>query len=234
MPDRNLLLIPGTLCDAELWRHQIDHLGDVANVHVGRHSLDETIDAIARRLLDEMPPGPFAMAGLSMGGYLALAVVCMAPERVSRLCLLDTSARADTPEQAKRRADLVALAQKGDFQGSTRRMLPVFIHPDRLEEEPLRSEVMAMNKRVGLAAYLRQQKANASRIDARPHLADIRCPTLVICGRQDILLPPEHSEELAAGIPGATLVYIEDCAHLPTMERPQATTALLRYWLLDD
>lgn len=232
MPDRNLLLIPGTLCDAELWRHQIDHLGDVANVHIGRHSLDTTVDAIAQRLLDEMPPGPFAMAGLSMGGYLALAVMRLAPERVTRLCLLDTSARADTPDQAQRRADLVALAQKGDFQGSTRRMLPVFIHPDRLDEEPLRSDVMAMNKRVGLEAYLRQQSANASRIDARPHLADIRCPTLVICGRQDILLPPEQSEELAARIPGATLVYIEDCAHLPSMERPQATTALLRYWLL--
>ncbi|MDA0702703.1 MAG: alpha/beta fold hydrolase [Proteobacteria bacterium] len=234
MPDRNLLLIPGTLCDAELWRHQIDHLGDVAKVHVGRHSLDDTAEAIAHRLLDEMPPGPFAMAGLSMGGYLALTVMRIAPERVSRLCLLDTSARADTPDQAKRRADLVALAQKGDFQGSTQRMLPVFIHPDRLDEEPLRSNVMAMNKRVGLEAYLRQQSANASRIDERPYLAEIRCPTLVICGRQDVLLPPEHSEELAAGIPGATLVYIEGCAHLPTMERPQATTALLRYWLLRD
>ncbi|MBT5414975.1 MAG: alpha/beta fold hydrolase [Rhodospirillaceae bacterium] len=234
MNDRRLLLIPGTLCDAELWRHQIDHLGDVAEVHVGRHSLDDHPDAIAQRLLDEMPPGPFAMAGLSMGGYLALAVMRIAPERVTRLCLLDTSARADTPEQAKRRADLVDLAQKGDFQGSTRRMLPVFIHPDRLEEEPLRSDVMAMNKRVGLEAYLRQQKANAARIDSRPHLGEIRCPTLAICGRQDILLPPEHSEELAAAIPGADLVYIEDCAHLPTMERPQATTALMHYWLVRD
>jgi pimeloyl-ACP methyl ester carboxylesterase len=234
MPYRNLLLIPGTLYDAELWRHQIDHLGDVANLHVGRHSMDDTVDVIAHRLLDEMPPGHFGMAGLSMGGYLALAVMRLAPDRVNRLCLLDTSARADTPDQAQRRADLVALAQKGDFQGRTQRMLPVFIHPDRLNEEPLRSDVMAMNKRFGLEAYLRQQSANASRIDARPHLGEIRCPTLVICGRQDILLPPEHSEELTAGIPGATLVYIEDCAHLPTMERPQATTALLRYWLLLD
>lgn len=234
MADRTLLLIPGTLCDAELWRHQIDRLADVAEVHVGRHSLDDSVDAIAHRLLDEMPPGPFAMAGLSMGGYLALSVMRLAPERVTKLCLLDTTARADTPEQARRRADLVELAQQGDFQGSTRRMLPVFIHPDRLHEEPLRSDVMAMNKRVGLAAYLRQQKANASRIDARPHLGEIRCPTLVVCGRQDILLPPEHSEELAAAIPGATLVYIEDCAHLPTMERPQAATALMRYWLLRD
>ena len=228
-----LVLLPGLLCDDSLWKHQVAALDDVADSRVMVMTEDDTMAEMAAKVLAQAP-AKFALAGLSMGGYLALAVMRIAPERVTRLCLLDTSARADTPEQAKRRADLVDLAQKGDFQGSTRRMLPVFIHPDRLEEEPLRSDVMAMNKRVGLEAYLRQQKANAARIDSRPHLGEIRCPTLAICGRQDILLPPEHSEELAAAIPGADLVYIEDCAHLPTMERPQATTALMHYWLVRD
>jgi pimeloyl-ACP methyl ester carboxylesterase len=176
-------------------------------------------------------PGRFALAGLSMGGYVALEVMRRAPGRVTRLCLADTSARPDTDAQAERRRGLVAVAGKGTFRGVTRRLLPFLIHPDRLHDEPLTTTVMAMAESVGRDAYARQQQAILGRADSRPDLARIACPTMVICGRQDAVTPLDRSEEIAAAIPGARLVVIEDCGHLCALERPQAVTALMRMWL---
>jgi pimeloyl-ACP methyl ester carboxylesterase len=226
-----LVLIPGTLCDAALWRHQIDHLGDIAEVSVADHTHHDSMAEIARAILAAAPPR-FALAGLSMGGFVAFEIMRQAPERVDRLALLDTSARADPPEMVQRRRDLTRLTHVGQFKGVTPRLLPSFIHPSRLSDQALARIITEMAERVGPEAFVRQQTANAARPDSRPDLARIACPTLVVCGRQDILTPLELSEEMARGIPNATLVVIEDCAHLPTLERPQAATALLRYWLL--
>ncbi len=225
-----LVLIPGTLCDAALWRHQIDHLGDIAPVSVADHTRHDSMAEIARAILAEAPPR-FALAGLSMGGFVAFEIMRQAPERVERLALLDTSARADPPEMVQRRRDLTRLTHVGQFKGVTPRLLPSFIHPSRLSDQALSRVITEMAERVGPEAFVRQQTANAARPDSRPDLAKIACPTLVVCGRQDILTPLELSEEMARGIPNSTLVVIEDCAHLPTLERPQAATALLRYWL---
>lgn len=226
-----LVLVPGTLCDGALWRHQVDHLGDIAAVVVADHTRQDSMEGIARAILDEAPPR-FALAGLSMGGFVSLEIMRQASGRVAKLALFDTTARADTPEQAQRRRDFVSLVQRGNFKGVTPRMLPLFIHPDRLDDAALCRAITAMGERVGAEAYLRQQNANSTRSDHRATLGTITCPTLVVCGRQDRLIPLALSEEIAAGIPNATLVVIEDCGHLPTMERPQAATALLRYWLL--
>jgi pimeloyl-ACP methyl ester carboxylesterase len=226
-----LILVPGTLCDAALWQHQIDHLGDVAEVSVADHTRHETMADIARAILDTAPPR-FALAGLSMGGFVAFEILRQAPERVLRLALFDTSARADPPEMVQRRHDLTKLTHVGQFKGVTPRLLPSFIHPDRLNDVALCRAITEMAERVGPEAFVRQQAANAARPDSRPGLACIACPTLVVCGRQDILTPLPLSEEIARGIPNASLVVIEDCAHLPTLERPQAATSLLRYWLL--
>lgn len=225
-----LVLVPGLLCDAALWRHQAEHLSDLADVRIADVTGQDSMGAMAEAAIAAAPAGPFALAGLSMGGYVAFEIMRRAPGRVSRLALFDTSARDDSREQAVRRADLIELAQRGKFRGVTRRLLGLYLHPDRLDE-PLGEEVMAMTERVGRAAFLRQQMAIQGRPDSRPDLAAIGCPTLVVCGRQDTLTPLEWSEEIAAGIPGATLVAVEDCGHLSTMERPEATTALLRYWL---
>jgi pimeloyl-ACP methyl ester carboxylesterase len=154
-----------------------------------------------------------------------------APERVLRLALLDTSARADTPEQASRRRGLIELAEKGEFKGVTPRLLPMFLHPDRLADEALTGAVMAMTERVGKDAFLRQQRAIMGRIDSRPHLSKIACPTLVLCGREDALTPLERHEEIAALVPGARLEVVERCGHLSTMERPEQVSAALRRWL---
>lgn len=227
---QKLALLPGLLCDARLWSHQAKHLADLADPWVADFTTQDSIAAMADSVLAAMP-GRFALAGLSMGGYVALEIMRRAPGRVSRLCLADTSARPDTDAQAKRRRVLMAVAGKGTFKGVTRRLLPYLIHPDRVGEDDLAGTVMAMAEAVGRDAYGRQQQAILARADSRPILASIACPTLVICGRQDAVTPPDRSEEIAAAIPGARLAIIEDCGHLAALERPQAVTALMRLWL---
>jgi pimeloyl-ACP methyl ester carboxylesterase len=226
---RALVLLPGLLCDHVLWEHQARHLADLGPVTVADLTRDDSLGAMAARVLDAAPP-LFDLGGLSMGGYLAFEILRRAPERVARLCLLDTSARADTEEQTARRRGLMDLARRGQFKGVTPRLLPLFLHPARLEEAPLAGAVMAMAERVGPEAFLRQQNAILGRVDSRAGLAAIAAPTLVIVGREDVLTPLDAAEEIAAGIPGARLAVIEDCGHLSTMERPQAVTALMRLW----
>ena len=225
-----LVLLPGLLCDWALWRHQTETLGDAASFTIGDFTDDDSIEAMARSVLIEAPE-TFALAGLSMGGYVALEIMRQAPERVTRLALLDTSARADTPEKTERRGGLIELARMGEFKGVTPRLLPLLIHPDRLDDKELTGAVMAMAARTGKEAFLRQQNATLKRIDSRPHLSAIRCPTLVLCGRQDAVTPLEAHQEMADAIPRAGLVVVEDCGHLAPLEQPHAVSAALSYWL---
>ncbi len=232
-PGRPLVLVPGLLCDGALWAHQEQFLADVAEPAVADVTADDSVRAMAARVLAQAPDR-FALAGQSMGGYVALEMMRQAPGRVSRLALLDTTARADTAEQTSRRRGLIELAAKGRFKGVTPRLLPLLVHPDRQADQGLADAIMGMAERVGQPAFLRQQAAIMGRPDSRPHLAAIRVPTLVICGRQDARVPMELHEETAAGIVGSRLCVIEECGHLSPLERPHAVTALLRDWLLRD
>lgn len=226
-----LLLFPGLLCDGRLWRDQVAALSETVRCVVADCTLDDTLDGMARRALDRMD-GPFALAGLSMGGYAALALLRIAPARVTRLCLMATGARADTPEQARRRRSLMALvARSSRFRGVTPRLLPMLLHPDRLSDAALAAEVSAMAERVGQDAYLRQQAAILGRPDSRPGLPGVVVPTTLVVGDGDQLTPPDLSREMARLIPGAALHVMEGAGHLPPLERPDATTALLRGWL---
>ena len=225
-----LVLLPGLLCDRELWRNQVEALGDIASPRVADLTLDDSIASMARRVL-ATAPASFDLAGLSMGGYCALEIVRQAPKRVRRLALLDTGARADTSEQSSRRRGLIELAEKGEFKGVTPRLLPLLLHPDRLKDKNLTDRVTAMADRVGKAAFIRQQKAIMGRIDSRPFLPKIACPTLVLCGRQDQLAPPALHEEMRDLIPGSVLHIVEDSGHLSTMEQPREASVVLRRWL---
>jgi pimeloyl-ACP methyl ester carboxylesterase len=227
-----LLLLPGLLCDARLWRDQAAALAAAARISIADLTLDDDLDAMARRAIADMPPR-FAVAGLSMGGYVAWAILRLAPERVTRLCILDSSARADSAEQARRRRGLIALTRAGRFRGVTPRLLPQLVHPARLGDAVLTGEVMAMAGRVGKEAFIRQQRAILGRPDSRPLLPALRMPCTIAVGEGDQLTPPEHAREMATLIPGAELILLAGCGHLPPMEDPEATTDLLRGWLLD-
>lgn len=226
-----LLLLPGLLCDARLWRDQIAGLADLAEIVVADLTQDDNLGAIAERVLATLPESiPVAIAGLSMGGYVAFEILRRAPHRVARLALMDTSARPDTAEQTRRRRALLALSESGMFKGVTPRLLPQLLHPDHLVG-PLAADVMAMAERVGRDAFHRQQRAILARPDSRPGLAGIAVPTIVVVGEADLLTPPALAEEIAAGIPGARLHRVAQAAHLPTMEQPAQVTRLMRDWL---
>ena len=227
-----LLLLPGLLSDGALWRAQVDGLADVAAPVIPDLSQDDSIAGMARRALAAAPPR-FALAGLSMGGYVALEIMRQAPERVTRLALLGTSARTDTPEQAERRREAIRTAEEGAFDGVADRMLPNLLHPDRLSDEGLVSAIRAMAERLGKDGFLRKQRAIMGRIDSRSHLPRIACPTLVLCGREDASSPLFLHEEMASFVPGARLEVVECCGHMSAMERPAEVTAALRRWLAE-
>jgi pimeloyl-ACP methyl ester carboxylesterase len=227
-----LVLIPGLLNDANLWSAQIGGLADIAAMQVADHTRFDTMEAIARSILATAPVR-FALAGLSMGGYICFAIMRLAPQRVLRLALLNTSARADTPERTAERRQQIALVAKGRFLGISDALLPRFVHPDRLTDFRRTEQIKGMAQAIGPDAFIRQQTAIMCRSDSRPLLPQIRCPTLVLCGRQDAPTPVALHEEMANAIPHARLAIIEDCGHLSPMERPDAVNAELRRWLSD-
>lgn len=225
-----LLLLPGLLCDARLWRDVVDGVSDLAAPQVADLTRDDSLGAMAERALADAPPR-FALAGLSMGGYVAFEILRRQPQRVTRLALLDTSAAPDPPERAAQRRAGLALLARGRFAGVTRQMLPRLVHP-RHVDGPVGEAVRAMAERVGAEAYRRQQAAILARPDSRPLLASIAVPTRVVVGADDGMTPPAESHALQRGIAGATLATIPDCGHLPPMEAPEATCRSLREWLL--
>lgn len=226
-----LVLLPGLICDAALWEHQKRHLGEIADIHVPDLTGFDTMGELADGVLSCAPPR-FALAGLSMGGYVALEIMRRAPERVDRLALLDTNANADPPDSIRRRRVMMDLVGRGRYDEVLSLMYPGMVHPDRVGDEELAGLFRAMAERVGPGAFLRQQAAIIGRPDSRPGLPDIGCPTLVLCGRQDTLSDVAVHAGMASTIPGAKLAVVEDCGHLSAVERPQAVTALMRQWLL--
>lgn len=225
-----LVLLSGLLCDGALWRYQIAHLEGTAACHVADTARQDSIAAIARDVLANAPP-QFALAGLSMGGYVAFEIMRQAPERVLKLCLLDTSARPDTDEQREKRRLLLVMAERGQFKGVTPRLLPMLIHPGRLDDIELTDAITAMAERMGRSAFRNQQTAIMNRIDSHPVLKTIRCPVQVIGGRQDALTPPDIVREIADGIDGARYEAIEECGHLPPLEKPEETSVIMKRWL---
>lgn len=227
-----LILLPGLSDDGALWTHQIRHLADIANARAVDISGHETVEAMAQSVLDAAP-SRFALAGFSLGGYVSLAILRMAPARVTKLALVATSARADTDaRRAERKEQIKVMGEPGGFDEHAKRDLSYVVHPERLSDKPLVAMLLAMQARQGAPVFIRQSKACMARPDSRPALGKIACPTLVLSGREDSILPPALSEEIAQGIPNARHVIIEECGHYLPLERPHTVTALLREWLL--
>lgn len=230
MTNAPLVLLPGLSMDERLYAAQMAALGDVTELGVGDLSGDDTIAGMAETVLGGAP-ARFALCGLSLGGFVAFEIMRRAPERVLKLALLDTHARPDDPEARARRLDLIELAERGDFESVLGRLLSLWFPPGRLEDQVLVGTATAMVQKVGLDGFLRQQNAILHRIDSRPSLRSITCPTLVLAGRQDVPAPVEAQEEIAAAVPNAMLVILPNCGHLSPMEQPAMVSAQLGAWL---
>jgi len=187
--------------------------------------------AIAHRILAAAPPR-FALVGLSMGGYLAFEIMRQAAQRVTRLALLDTTARPDTAEHARRRHDQIALAQSGRFGEVVEALFRLWVRAARRDEAPLRRVIHQMADETGPDVFAHQQIAIMNRPDSRPGLAAINCPTLVVVGADDGVTTPAHAAEIADGVPDARLVIVPDCGHLSTLEQPAVVTRTLVDWLV--
>jgi pimeloyl-ACP methyl ester carboxylesterase len=225
-----LILLPGQLCDEALWDSQLRALSDVAQVTVTDLTLDDSVTAMAERVL-KIAPATFAVCGLSLGGYVAFEIVRRAPARVTHLALMNTSARADEAHQAETRQRRVAAARIGTFKGVTPHFLPAIVSPANAANPAIADVVLAMTERVGRVAFERQQMAAITRPDCRDLLSAIAVPTLVIGGREDRVSPAALQEEIAAGIPGARLMILDNCGHLAPLEQAAAVTQAMRDWL---
>jgi len=225
-----LLLLPGLLNDGRLWAHQVEELSGLCIPSVVELTSADSIALLASDALARIPAGRFALAGLSMGGYVALEIMRQAPDRVQALALLDTQARPDTPEATDNRHRLMELAGK-DFPKVTETLLPRLVHTHRLDDQALVQVIKDMANDLGEDVFKRQQRAIIDRIDSRPYLPQIDCPTLVLCGREDVITPVHLHQEMADAIPASNMVVIEHCGHLSTLEQPEPVTDAMRAWL---
>jgi pimeloyl-ACP methyl ester carboxylesterase len=226
----NLLLLPGLLCDGRLWQQQIFELSDYAHCIVADLSGENSISAMAESAIAQIPAGPFALAGLSMGGYVALEIMRLVPKRVIALALLDTSARPDSAEATKNRRKAMADAQS-DFAAVVAALIPKLIHPKKMDSPALLGVITAMANTLGKETFINQQQAIIERVDSRADLANIHCHTLILCGRDDAVTPVEIHQEMHAAIANSELVIIEDCGHLSTLEKAAQVTGALTQWL---
>jgi len=226
-----LVLVPGLNCTSALFAPQLQALAFGRRIIIADTTNDDTIAGMAERLLATAPER-FALCGLSMGGYIAFEVIRRAPGRVTRLALLDTTAKPPTPATNAPREQMIALAKKGAFDNVVTLLWQKLVAPDRLADDALRLSVRAMANIVGANGFVRQQRAIMGRADARPVLPAISVPTLVVVGAEDAITPPDEAREIAGGIgPLARYREIPGCGHLSTLEAPDVVTAALRDWL---
>jgi pimeloyl-ACP methyl ester carboxylesterase len=224
------VLMPGLLCSPRLYAEQLPAVWQFGPVIVPSHREDDSVAAIASRFLQTAPPR-FALAGLSMGGYLAFEIMRQAGDRVTRLALLNTSAHPDRADLSERRREQIAMTRDGRFAEVAEILYERFVHPARRDDVALHQVVSQMARETGPEALIRQLTAIMNRPDSRPGLAAIDCPVLVVTGTEDDVALPEHSEEIAQSIPRAKLLVIPGCGHLSTLEEPATVTEALVCWL---
>lgn len=226
-----LLLVPGMMCDRRLWSAQVSALAPLAAPQVADITGRATIDALAADVLAWAPP-KFSLAGLSMGGIVAMEMLRQAPARVARLALLDTNHRAELPE----RRDLRLAQIRRALDGGLRRLLieemkPLYLAPENRARNDILDTVLEMAQALGPTVFERQSLALRDRRDYTATLQAAACPTLVLCGRHDTLCPVERHREIAGLVPGAELVVLDGAGHLTPMEQPHAVNLALERWL---
>jgi pimeloyl-ACP methyl ester carboxylesterase len=231
----SVVLVPGLMCDATVWQHQIAALSPAREVLVAEHGLSATLGAMAGRILDHASPR-FALAGHSMGGRVALEVLARAPERVTRLALLDTGYQALAPgepgdRERAGRYRLLDIAQQQGMLVMAKDWARGMVHPARLSDSALMDAIHSMIVNAGVAQFEAQITALLARPDRTELLKSLRLPTLVLCGRDDSWSPYARHEDMARLIHASLLTGVPDCGHMSTMERPEAVTSAMLAWL---
>lgn len=225
-----LVFLPGMMCDERLFGPQIAALSPEHAVTVAPITGGDRMEEIASGLLDVLPR-KFALAGLSMGGIVAMEILRRAPERVSRVALMDTNALAETPQSAADYEPFIIKLKAGLLEAAVQSLF----RPDYLAPGSQRTTILntlaQMSENIGCEAIIRQVRAIQRRRDYQSTLRQCKVPALVLCGEHDGLTPRRRHEAMAALIPYAELAVIHDAGHLPTLEAPDAVTAALRVWL---
>ena len=223
-----LVFVPGLLCTDALFQPQIDALSASHSIHIAQTTDCETIDQMVEYMLDSVS-GEIIVIGLSMGGYVAQEAARIAPDRISAIALLSTSAQPDDEARKRQRHELIKLSEIGRFKGVTPRLLPRFLSAEALEDEAMCQTVMDMAAEIGQKHFTSQQYAIMARRDQRPYLPSFHKPSLVLCGMADELTPPHLSDEMAGLLPRAELVLLDKIGHLSSLEAPEEVTqAIIR------
>lgn len=224
-----LILIPGLLNDADLWRDQVAALSERFEVRVADITRGETMAALVDTVF-ALTEGPVSVAGFSLGGYVAQAMLMRSPERIARLALLDTGFRPDTPERATERAHLTRLATaSGKFLGIGDRLLKTYLAADHAANPEMAERVKAMTQRLGAEVFIRQ--SGLLREDGEAALRAFTGPALVLCGAVDQITPPEGHREMAGLLANAELVIASGCGHLTPIEAPELVSGALAHWM---
>ncbi|RZA12947.1 MAG: alpha/beta fold hydrolase [Lysobacteraceae bacterium] len=225
-----LVLIPGLAADARMWRAQTAALAEWQPVVATAHAQQDSIEAMAAAVLDQHP-GVLLLCGASMGGMVAMEAARQAPTRVRGLALLGTNARPETPEMRAVREAAVALFAQGRVEEVIRPNVGFAFHAGQAADPALVQAYLDFVLDAGADTLIRQNRAVMARPDARLHLPSVRCATLVMCGENDVLTPPECSREIAGLVPRAELILLPECGHMLTMEQPEAVNTALIGWL---
>lgn len=227
-----LVLLPGLLCDATVWQPQIARFGKTREVIVPDYGNAPSIGAMATAALAQAKPR-FALMGHSMGARVAMEIMRIAPERVTRLALLDTGTHPVAPGEEEKRMALLALGQREGMGSLVDAWLPPMVAPARRGDQALFAPLRAMAMAPGLAGFERQIYALLGRPDAAPILPTINCPTLIGVGAEDLWSPPSRHIEMASRIADATLEIFPDSGHMSPVEAPDAVNAAIAAWLED-
>lgn len=231
----HLLLLPGLVCDQAIWEHQASHFSEITTVKIPDYGLSDSLEKMAQVALSDAPER-FAVAGHSMGARVAFEILRRVPERVAGLAILDSAYRpratgeAGELERAKRFA-LLDVARSQGMRALAREWIPQIVYPARLSDEGFITSMVEMIGRKTADIFAAQINALLERPDAAPVLRSVQCPTMILCGREDLWSPLAGHREMAALVPESNLVIVENCAHMAPMERPEEVTSALSDWL---